>query len=82
MANDLNEITIRINRWLRQADLPVDGVRIVLEFPSKASAMRAEAQIKMETEPMLAYANTGGTFGKIETMNGLGLSLRVRAEQR
>lgn len=78
----LNDITARIGHWLEKNDLPRDGIKIILEFPDQETAYRAEMCIKQEIEPMLAYQATGGTFGAIETMNGLGLSLRVAPVKR
>lgn len=76
MANDMNEITLRIGDWLKSKNLPTDGVRIVLEFPNERVTCEAEAAIKRETEPYRAFEMTGGKFGAIETMNGIGLALR------
>jgi hypothetical protein len=78
MALNLNEITHRLNHWLAKNDLPREGVKISIEFPDKDTACRAEACIKREIEPMMAFVVTGGTFGAIETMNGLGLSITCR----
>lgn len=78
----LDDITARIRHWLKKNDLPLDGVKIVFEFPDQETAYRTEKCIKQEIEPMLAYQATGGTFGAIETMNGLGLSLRVAPVKR
>jgi hypothetical protein len=78
MAVDLNDITARLNHWLKKNDLLTEGVKIMIEFPNKESACRAEMAIKQEIEPMMAYLVTGGKFGAIETMNGLGLSLTHR----
>lgn len=75
---DLNDITMRLHHWLKKNDLPVEGVHLTLEFPDKDSACRAEMSIKREIEPMQAYIVTGRSFGKIETMNGLGLTLKYR----
>lgn len=80
MAVDLNDVTGRIGHWLLKNDLRREGVNIIIEFPDKETAFRAEQAIKREIEPMLAYHVTGGTFGAIETMNGLGLSLRVKSK--
>lgn len=74
---DFNEITSRISHWLAKNDIGREGVRIILEFPNEEGVRRAEMAIKHEIEPMMAHYVTGGTFGAIETMNGLGLSLRV-----
>jgi predicted nucleotidyltransferase len=74
---DMNEITARISHWLAANNLEHEGVRIVLEFPTKAGAQKAEMTIKREVEPMMAHYVTGGSFGAIETMNGLGLTLRA-----
>lgn len=78
MAVDLNDITARINHWLAKNDLPREGVRVVIEFPTKDSACRAEMVVKREIEPMMAYLVTGGSFGEVEKMNGIGMSLTYR----
>jgi hypothetical protein len=70
-------ITHMINSWLAKNNLGPEGVRIIIEFLDQEDAYRAEMTIKREIEPYLAHYVTGGTFGAIETMNGLGLSLRA-----
>ena len=75
MPIDLNEITVRLGHWLVKNDLPREGVKVTIQFPDKEAAYRAEMAIKREIEPMQAYLVTGGSFGRIETMNGIGLSL-------
>jgi len=75
MAVDLNDITARIGHWLAKNDLQREGIKVTIQFPDKESAYRAEMAVKREIEPMQAYLVTGGSFGRIETMNGIGLSL-------
>ena len=74
----LNHVTRAMHNWLMENNIPLEGVRLIVEFPDKATAGHAEMCIKREIEPMLACQLTGGTFGKIETMNGVGLSLTHR----
>lgn len=79
MSVDLNYVTKAINNWLARNDLPRDGVTVRIEFPDKASALRAEAVIRREVDEVMKYHIPGaGTFGKIETMNGIGLTLSHR----
>jgi hypothetical protein len=81
MANDMNEITSRIGHWLKSQNLPTDGVRIILELPTEEAMYRTEAAIKREIVPYLAYHITGKTFGAIETMNGIGFTLRFAKQK-
>lgn len=78
MTIDLNDITRLLSRWLANNNLPSEGVKVSIEFPNKESAFRAENVIKREIEPLMAYHVTGGRFDKIETINGIGLSLNYR----
>lgn len=77
----MNELTHILRHWLAKNDLLTDGVKITLEFPDKSAACRAEMCIKQEIEPAMAYHVTGGSFGAIETMNGIGLTLTYKGRR-
>jgi hypothetical protein len=72
----MNHVTRAVHNWLMENNLPIEGVRVVIEFPSKESAGRAEMCIKREVEPMMRDYRPGASFGQLETMNGIGLTLR------
>lgn len=72
----MNEITSRVGRWLAESNIPLKGVKIILEFPDRNSLYRAEMTIKRELTHAMHY-RVRPNFGEIETMNGLGLTLRV-----
>lgn len=75
---NMNELTHHVRRWLASNMVETEGVRIVLEFPTEREAIKAEMAIKRELQPMERFYRTGDNFGQIETMNGLGLILRVK----
>lgn len=68
----MNALTRLLRNWLLKNDLPVEGVRLVLEFPKREQGAIAKSRIHQE----LAEFQLDG-FGRIETMNGLGLVLRA-----
>lgn len=78
MTVNMNDITRRIGHWLAMNNIESEGVSVTIEFPDKRAAFDAQMAIKREVEPMMAYHATGGGFGEIKTMNGLGLTLRHR----
>jgi hypothetical protein len=71
----MQHVTRALFDWLSQNNIETEGVRIVVEFPNEHLARIAEACIQREIEPMLRYYNE--KFGQVDTMNGIGLSLRV-----
>lgn len=77
MANDLKAITLRLRHWLNKNNIETEGVHLTIEFPNYRTACEAEMAIKREIEPLQAYS-VGGAFGRIETMNGIGLTLKHR----
>lgn len=71
------EQTMRaLSHWLTKNNIPIEGVKIIIEFPEQRHAAAAEMCIRRDLEPMMLYR--APTFGKMETMNGIGLSLRSR----
>ena len=75
--NFVENVTRALNHWLAKHNIPATGVKIIIEFPERRHAEAAEVCIQLDLEPMIQYR--GGNFGRIETMNGLGLSLRAAA---
>lgn len=72
----MEHVTRALNYWLAKNNIPTEGVRIVIEFPEERHAHAAEMCIKRDLEPTLQYVS--GTFGKMDTMHGIGLTLRAR----
>lgn len=81
MPVDMNTITSMISHWLAKSDIEREGVKIVLEFPTEEAARRTEMTIKREIEPLMSYT-INRTFNEVETMNGIGLALRVVPRRR
>jgi hypothetical protein len=66
------EFTDALRRWLTMNNIPLEGVKIVLEFTDARSAHEAQMTIKRDMEsPLLP------SFGEVRTCNGFPLSLRV-----
>ena len=71
----MEHVTRALNHWLAKNNIPTNGVKITIEFPERRHAEAAEACIQRDLNGMTLYGT--GNFGRIETMNGLGLSLRA-----
>lgn len=72
----MNKITSEILHWLHANNIPADGVKVVIEFPTDDAGMRAKFAIDREIENLsIGYMRP---LGEIETMNGIGVSLRTK----
>lgn len=67
-------ITAALRDWLLSHGFPVEGVRIIIEFPTEKIARRAEVCAINESTPWAV-----GSFGRfVGTMNGIGVKLTAR----
>lgn len=70
------EVTRLLMRWLVEHDIPLDGVKVIIEMPDIIQADRVERAIERDLKPMDAFQLTQfDKRAKIEKMNGIGLSV-------
>ncbi len=71
----MDRVTKALRYWLKRNALPVEGVRVIVEFSDKSAACVAVSCVKQEAQPFVHVAGR-----KVKTtMNGMGLGFAYRS---
>lgn len=73
----MEQVIRELHTWLCRNNIPREGVRLIVEFPNRDAAHQAESEIQREIQPLLPGR---ALFGQIETLMGIGLTLRARQQ--